>query len=106
MLQILMDWSLWNFNENCSIEVVSVRPDFFFRLLQISEVNNHLFHDIDVNMSNIPANLAWKSRAKSFSNNINLLDHAKIEDLIPLTTKESSVDNNSNALSDQKIVKT
>lgn len=57
-------------------------------------------------MSNIPANLAWKSRAKSFSNNINLLDHAKIEDLIPLTTKESSVDNNSNALSDQKIVKT
>lgn len=69
-------------------------------------MNNHLFHDIDVNMSNIPANLAWKSRAKSFSNNINLLDHAKIEDLIPLTTKESSVDNNSNALSDQKIVKT
>lgn len=69
-------------------------------------MNNHLFHDIDVNMSNIPADLAWKSRAKSFSNNINLLDHAKIEDLIPLTTKESSVDNNSNALSDQKIVKT
>lgn len=69
-------------------------------------MNNHLFHDIDVNMSNIPANLAWKSRAKSFSNNINLSDHAKIEDLIPLTTKESSVDNNSNALSDQKIVKT
>lgn len=69
-------------------------------------MNNHLFHDIDVNMSNIPANLAWKSRAKSFSNNINLLDYAKIEDLIPLTTKESSVDNNSNALSDQKIVKT
>ena len=69
-------------------------------------MNNHLFHDIDVNMSNIPANVAGKSRAKSFSNNINLLDHPKIEDLIPLTIKESSVDNNSNALSDQKIIKT
>ena len=47
-------------------------------------MNNHLFHDIGVNISNIPANLNCKSSTKIFLNNINLLDYTKVDDPIPL----------------------
>ena len=44
----------------------SVIPDFIFSLSQFLKINNHLYHDIDLNISNIMANLGFKSSTFSF----------------------------------------
>ena len=67
---------------------------------------SRLYHHIEVNISKITADLACKSSTEIFWNNINLLDYLKIDYLFPLIIKRSSVRNNSNALSYQKMVKT
>ena len=70
------------------------------------KVNYPLYHDIEINISNISTNLVFISSIEVLLNNIKLLNYKRFNDPIPLTIKRSSVQSGSNTLSDQKMVTT
>ena len=78
-----------------------VRPRFIFRILQFLKKENALYHDIDINLSNIPDCLAQHNKEnETFFSGVNILDYVAPDELIPITIEtigcDSKKHNNSN----------
>ena len=79
----------------CHVFFESVRPDIIFRLLQYLKLSNLLYHDIEIDVKNIPSFLIEDVRCDSLS--LAALNNINIDDKIPLIVEKN---NSSGAESD------
>ena len=63
-----------------------VRPNLIFKILQFLKKHNPVYHDIDINLSNIPDCLTQHNKEnETFSSGVNILDNVAPDELIPIT---------------------
>ena len=67
----------------------SVRPNFILRFLQYSTLNNPLYHDIEIDLDNIPKFLI--NEKSQDSSPINVLNNINIDDEIPIIVERSGL---------------
>ena len=67
----------------------SVRPNFILRFLQYLKLNNPLYHDIEIDLDNIPSFLINEKSRNSLS--INVLSNINIDDEIPIIVERSGL---------------
>ena len=77
----------------------SVRPDIIFRLLQYLKLNNSLYHDIEIDVKNIPSFLIEDKRCDSLP--LVVLNNINIDDEIPLIVEKN---NSSDAEAEGKLL--
>ena len=65
----------------------SVRPNFIMRLLQYLELNNSLYHDIEINLGNVPNFLINEKRQDSLL--LNGLSNIDIHEEIPIMVEKN-----------------
>ena len=65
----------------------SVRPNFIMRLLQYLELNNSLYHDIEINLGNVPNFLINEKRQDSLL--LNVLINIDIHEEIPIMVEKN-----------------
>ena len=66
----------------------SVRPDIIFRLLQYLKLNNSLYHDIEIDVKNIPSFLIEDKRCDNLP--LVALNNINIDDKIPLIVEKNN----------------
>ena len=66
----------------------SVRPDIIFRLLQYLKLNNSLYHDIEIDVQNIPSFLIEDKRCDSLP--LVVLNNINNDDEIPLIFEKNN----------------
>ena len=67
----------------------SVKSNFILRFLQYLKLNNLFYHDIEINLDNIPSFLINEKSQDSFS--INVLNNINYDDEIPIIVERSGL---------------
>ena len=65
----------------------SVRPNFIMRLMQYLKLNNSLYHDIEINLGNVPNFLINGKRQDSLL--LNVLSNIDIHEEIPIMVEKN-----------------
>ena len=70
-----------------------VRPRLILTILQFLKKNSPLYHDIDINLSNIPDCLVQHNKEnEKFFSGVNVLDFVAPDELIPITIETIGCD--------------
>ena len=82
-----------------------VRPRLILRILQFFKKSNTLYHDIDINLSNIPDCLVLQNKKnKIFFTGVNILDYVATCEFIPITIETIGCDSKKHNHSNEPVI--